>query len=478
MFCAMLKDRDYHILDKDLTKLGHAEGAGRVAIRPLRRIGLVLWLLGLLALIIALAGADVGGQWTIVAGFAVAMYLGLNMGANDVANSAGAAIGARALPIGLGLAAVAAAELAGALLAGSAVTRTIAEEIIEPGHAGTSGRELARVMASALVGAGLWITLANWARAPVSTTHSIVGAVAGAGMAGMGVAAINWSMIGQIALGWIFAPLVSALLAACILGFLRWRVHFAKDSLRAARIWLPILIATTVSVFAIYVAILTTRGGVGVTWVVMALALGGLSYWLSRWHLDLQIARRRTESLALKNILAGPLVLTVLLSGFAHGANDVGNVAGPLTVLLAGIEADEMPRWIIGLAGLSVAAGSLIFGRRLVRMVGSSITRLNPVRAFCAALAGAATVLACSAVGLPVSTTHCAVGGIFGVGFYREWEDRVRRKTRKYLPAEEIHRRRLVRRSHVWTTLAAWAITVPGAGAMAAATFGLLSLVR
>ncbi|WP_176804981.1 inorganic phosphate transporter [Paracoccus isoporae] len=474
----MLKDREYHVLDKDLSKLGHAEGAGRVAGRPLRRFGLILWVVGLLALLAAFAGADVPSQGTMIAGLAVAMYLGLNMGANDVANSAGAAIGARALPIGLGLAAVAAAELCGALLAGSAVTRTIAEEIIAPAQGTGAGRELASVMACALVGAGLWITLANWARAPVSTTHSIVGAVAGAGMAAMGVTAVNWAMIGQIALGWVFAPLAAALMAAGILGFLRWRVHFAEDSVKAARLWLPLLIAVTVTVFALYVARLANRGGLTPAWLGLCVTLGIVSHLLSRWHLDRQLIRHRNRSVALKNILAGPLVVTVLLSGFAHGANDVGNVAGPLTVLLAGTEAEDMPRWIIGMAGISVAAGSLIFGRRLVRMVGSSITRLNPVRAFCAALAGAATVLGCSALGLPVSTTHCAVGGIFGVGFYREWEDRLRRKTRKALPVEEMHRRRLVRRSHVWTTLAAWAVTVPGAGMMAAGVFGLLSMVR
>ncbi|MFD1796683.1 inorganic phosphate transporter [Paracoccus aurantiacus] len=475
MFRPMQQGRDFRILDKDLDRLGHAEGAGRVASRPLRRMGLLMGMVLSVIMIAAFAGMSMPGHAALIAGFSVALYLGLNIGANDVANSAGAAIGARTLPVGLGLALVAAAQLAGALLAGDTVTQTIARDILALGRIAPDAHP-GRIMAAALVGAGIWITLANWARAPVSTTHSVIGAVAGAGMAGLGTAAIDWQVVAGIALGWMIAPVASAMLAAALLGLLRWRVHFAADPRRSARLWLPSLIGATATIFALYLLTLTAHQMPPIGAFAACLSLGIIAFVIARAQLDRQIAAERPEDLALKNLLSVPLIATAILSGFAHGANDVANVAGPLSVMLSDIDASALPLWVLGLSGLSVAAGSLIFGRRLVRMVGSSVTRLNPVRAFCASLAAAATVLACSAAGLPVSTTHCAVGGIFGVGFYREWEDRARKKTRKSLPPEEQRRRRLVRRSHVWTTLAAWAVTVPGSGCVAAASYAVFSL--
>lgn len=470
----MPSQNEYRILDNDLTRLSHAEGAGRIAARPLRRLGILLALALLMIVFAALAGAGLPVTAPVALGFSVAIYLSLNIGANDVANSAGAAIGANAMPVGLGLAGVALAQLAGALIAGGTVTQTIARDILEIGAIGT-GAAPAPIMAAALIGAAAWITLANWARAPVSTTHSVIGAVAGAGMAGLGLAAVNWPVIAGIAISWVAAPVIAAVFAAALLGFLRWRVHFAPDRAAAARVWLPVMIGATAAVFAVYITMLVQQKPISYFGLAVCALLGLAAGTAARVQVEREIQTTKDEKLSLKRLLTGPLVVTALLSGFAHGANDVANIAGPLSVLLESAGGPSMSIGIIAIAALSISAGSFIFGRRLVRMVGTSITRLNPARAFCAALAAAATVLACSALGLPVSTTHCAVGGIFGVGFYREWEDRFRRKSRKSLPVEEMQRRQLVRRSHVWTTLAAWAITVPGAGSVAAATYGLIS---
>lgn len=466
---------DYRILDNDLTRLGHAEGAGHIAGRPLRRLALVPVAILLVVLVATLAGVGLPVSAPVALGFSVAIYLGLNIGANDVANSAGPAVGANAMPVGLGLLGVALAQLAGAMIAGRTVTETIARDILEIGDIGTSAAP-ARIMAAALIGSGAWITLANWARAPVSTTHSVIGAVAGAGMAGLGVAAVNWPVIAGIALGWVAAPVIAALLAAALLGFLRWRVHFAPDRAAAARVWLPVLIGATAAVFAIYLTMLVQDTPIGYAALAICALLGLGAATIARLQLEQQIRTSEGGKISLKRLLTGPLVIAALLSGFAHGANDVANIAGPLSVLLESTGGPSLSLGVIAIAALSIAGGSLIFGRRLVRMVGMSITRLNPARAFCAALGGAATVLAFSTLGLPVSTTHCAVGGIFGVGFYREWEDRFRRKSRKALPVEEMQRRQLVRRSHVWTTLAAWAVTVPGAAGMAAAIYAMINI--
>ncbi|TKW66483.1 MAG: inorganic phosphate transporter [Paracoccus denitrificans] len=464
---------DYRILDKDLTRLGHAEGAGRIAARPLRRLGILLAAILLAVALAAFAGAGLPVTAPVALGFSVAIYLGLNIGANDVANSAGPAIGSNAMPVGLGLAGVALAQFAGALIAGGHVTETIARDILEIGDIGNSAAP-ARIMAAALIGAGVWITLANWARAPVSTTHSVIGAVAGAGVAGLGAGSVNWPVIAGIAISWVAAPIIAALFAAALLGFLRWRVHFAPDRAAAARVWLPVLIGATAAVFAVYLSMLLLSGPIGHLTIGVCAVIGASAGLLARLQVEREIRSGDSDQASLKRLLTGPLVITALLSGFAHGANDVANIAGPLSVLLESADGPRLSIGVIAIAALSISAGSFIFGRRLVRMVGTSITRLNPSRAFCAALAAAATVLACSALGLPVSTTQCAVGGIFGVGFYREWEDRFRRKQRKSLPIEEMRRRQLVRRSHVWTTLAAWAVTVPGAGGVAAATYGVI----
>lgn len=171
------------------------------------------------------------------------------------------------------------------------------------------------------------------------------------------------------------------------------------------------------------------------------------------------------------------MLLAVTLMGFAHGANDVANIAGPLSVIVAssGISqgAGSVSTFILLAAGAGIATGTLLFGRRLVQMVGSGITRLNPVRAFCVSLATGTTVLGASWAGLPVSATHIAIGAVFGLGFFRETLDRRRQKTHEPMPIEERRRRRLVRRSHVVTILAAWVVTLPATGLLAALIFWL-----
>ncbi len=158
--------------------------------------------------------------------------------------------------------------------------------------------------------------------------------------------------------------------------------------------------------------------------------------------------------------------------GFAHGANDTANIAAPLTTMLDSLAADPGPprrTLVLLVSSIGIALGIVLFGRRLVHMVGSNITQLNPNRALCVSLATATTVLVFSSFGLPVSTTHIAVGGVFGIGFYREWADRKPEPEGEALPAEERRRRHLVRRSHVRTILGAWLITVPAAAGLAAA---------
>ncbi|MDO5657565.1 MAG: anion permease [Paracoccus sp. (in: a-proteobacteria)] len=474
--------REFRVLDKDLRRLSHAEQAGFQALRPLHRLGLALVFLTAVALAVNVTLAGSFGGAIVLAGVVVAAYLALNIGANDVANSAGTAIGAGALPLGLGLALVACAQLAGALLAGGQVAHTIGTQVVAIGPSGP-GAAHARVMLAALIGAALWVNLAVWLRAPVSTTHSVIGAIAGAGLVALGPGAVNWHALGWIASGWVIAPVVSAGLAAAVFGLFRWRVHFAPDRRRAALFWLPAAVGLATLIFALYLVFLILGLGGRMAWV--ACGLTGLGGWMvARWHGGRLIAREKAEgaaeSVTLRRFLSVPLAMAAILSGFAHGANDLGNVVGPLSILLQGAgDAGDLLRGdfrLVVVGGIGIALGSLLYGRRVVHMVGSDITRLNAARAFVAVLAAAATVIGCSALGLPVSTTHCAVAGVFGIGFYREAEDSLRRKRRESLPAEELHLRVLVRRSHVRAILLAWIITLPCAAVLSALCWLMLSL--
>jgi PiT family inorganic phosphate transporter len=191
---------------------------------------------------------------------------------------------------------------------------------------------------------------------------------------------------------------------------------------------------------------------------------------------------------SLKTLFGLPLVFSAALLSFAHGANDVANAVGPLAAIVHAAEFGDVtaqvaiPQWVMVIGALGISFGLFLFGPKLIRMVGSQITKLNPMRAYCVALSAAITVIVASWLGLPVSSTHIAVGGVFGVGFFREWhaERRLRdsigpRAAVKRLAPEERRRRKLVRRSHFMTIVAAWVITVPAAAAMSGVIFVLLT---
>ncbi|MBV0891846.1 inorganic phosphate transporter [Paracoccus sp. Z118] len=462
--------RQLHILDKDLDRLSAAEQAGSQSMRPLARVGLaVLFVAVVVVIAVAALPQATTGQVTVLAGVALAAYLALAIGANDVSNSLAPAVGARAIGIGTGLALVATAEIAGAVLAGRKVSATLSLGIVDPRQM-LAGGSAAPVMLAALLAAAIWVNIATWAGAPVSTTHSVVGGIAGAGMAAFGATAVNWPGIAMIAGGWIVSPLASGALAAGLLALIRQKIDDAPERDRAARRWLSGMIGT----MAALAAGILLGGHLGqqtaVTLGAMAGA-GGAATLAARRHMARRFASAGEVRAKSRDLFGLPLVLVAVLMGFAHGANDSSNVTAPLWLILeaSGEQGSAFaPGWIFLLAGGGLALGALLFGRRLVVVVGSRITRLNPVRAFCVSLATGTVVLAASWQGLPVSTTHVAVGGIFGVGFFREWDDARRHRRYKQLPVEETHRRTLVRRAHVRRILLAWAITLPASAALAA----------
>lgn len=454
--------RSYHTLDKDLGRITHTEVAQAHAFRPIRWLGLaVLAFVIALILFIPLTGYE--PQHTALgAGLIVAAWLGISIGSNDVSNSLGPAVGAGAIGMFPGLLLVAVAQIAGAALAGGSVTERLASDIFDPSLL-ASGTRAQFVMLSALLAAAVWITMATGIGLPVSTSHSIVGGIAGAGLAALGLGAIHWGTLSLIAVAWVITPFVSGAIAGAILIFLRRRVLEAEDKGKAARIWLPAMVSMMTGAFAAYLVLLARpylHGAMAMPLGILAAVAGG---WVTsnrlRDELDINGGKVST-----KKILRPALVMSAVMLGFAHGANDVANVAGPFSVILNNATSENLasvPLLALLGAGVAIGLGTVLFGRRLVEMVGSGITKLNAGRAFCVSLATAGTVLMATWFGLPVSTTHVAIGGIFGVGFTREWLDRKRAQDRDAMPADETRRRILIRRSHVATITTAWLVTVP-----------------
>lgn len=471
------KKREFRILDKDLGRVTNAEYAALASARPLVRIGIAIVFVAAVAEYAAAALAGQPALGIMAAAVAVAVYLALSIGANDVSNALGPAVGANAIGLTKGLILVALMDVLGAVLAGGPVTRTLTEGLV--GKTSGQGEPTAMMMLAALIGAASWISLATRMNAPVSTTHSVVGAIMGAGMATFGVGVVNWEAMAVIALGWIVSPVISGLIAATILSSLYRHVLEKDDPIASGRVWLAGLVAVTAGLL---VAMAATSLH-ALSWaMVIILALGGTGLGALYAHVMLgrQIRREAGQKLALKNLLGLPLAATALVMGFGHGANDTSNIAAPLTIILQHIPGEHEylldMQAILLLSGMGIAVGIVLFGGRLVTMVGSRITRLNPSRALCISLATALTVLGFSMLGLPVSTTHVAIGGVFGVGFYREWRDRRKTRTRAPMPDEEVSRRHLVRRSHVRTILGAWLITVPLNAALAAILVLLLRI--
>ena len=400
----------------------------------------------------------------------------------------GPAVGARAVTLGGALVIAALCETAGALLAGGDVVSTVSRGIVAPESVAAPEIFVWAMMAALLAGA-LWIHLATAMGAPVSTTHSIVGGVMGAGIAAAGFSAVNWSVMGTIAASWVISPVMGGVIAALFLALLNNRILYREDKIAAARTWVPVLIGVMGGVFATYMALKGLKALVHLSLgesLLVGLAVAVPLALVMRPVIARQSRGLENRTKSLKGLFAIPLVLSAALLSFAHGANDVANAVGPLAAIVHAVsdgasgDRVQIPYWvmIVGAVGLSV--GLMLFGPKLINIVGSEITRLNAMRAYCVALAAAVVVIVASWLGLPVSSTHIAIGGIFGVGFFREWyHEQVLRENRDMsgLPLEERTRRKVVRRVHLLTILAAWVITVPATALLSAGLFIVLARI-
>lgn len=462
-------------------------------------LGLSVVFLAVVGLYVASTQNALGEDWLIVVVAAVVGgYMALNIGANDVANNMGPAVGGRVLTVFSAVVIAAVCESAGALLAGGEVVKTVSKGIISPG--GDVGvAEFRNLMLSALFAAALWINFATILNAPVSTTHSIVGGVLGAGISAAGFGLVNWSTMAAIAASWVISPMFGALFAAAILFAIKKKILNVEDRLAAAKVWVPVLIGLMAAAFAAYMAM----KGLKKIWhpSVIEMVFYSVLAFLAAYLLSRPYIRRRVVSLEntrkdVNTLFDLPLIAGAALLSFAHGANDVANAVGPLAAIVstvgegAGIESKvAIPVWVMAIGAFGIAFGLGLFGPKLIAVVGEKITRLNSPRSYCVALSAAVTVLIATTLGLPVSSTHIAVGAVFGVGFLREFLEnpnkrRVRPGHKLNDTAEEAFNgrdyksvRRLVRRRFVLSIAAAWIITVPASALVASAVYALLQLL-
>lgn len=474
-------------LDKDLGRIGRLEEATMFISRPLIAPGIALAFIVLAGLGAGLLMGAQPGQLIVIAAAAIGAYMALNIGANDVANNMGPAVGANALTLGGALVIAAIFETAGALVAGGDVVKTVSTGILAPDAVPDAAHFIWAMMA-ALLAAALWLNLATALGAPVSTTHSIVGGVVGAGVVAAGFGAVNWPSIGKIAASWVISPVLGGAIAALILAFIKAQIIYVEDRIAAAQRWVPVLIGIMAGTFATYLAIKGLKKLVHLS-LGEALMIGLVAAFLT-WAISVPFIRRQSQGMenrkkSLKKLFSVPLVVSAALLSFAHGANDVANAVGPLAAIVHAVEAGDLadqvaiPIWVMVVGAIGISVGLLLFGPKLIRLVGSEITKLNPMRAYCVALSAAVTVILASWLGLPVSSTHIAVGAIFGVGFYREWHAERRARLLglqkgKPVPPEERSRRLLVRRSHMLTVAAAWVVTVPASAALSALLYVIM----
>lgn len=486
--------KQWNTVDKDLSKISQVEYATAYVSRPLVAPGVALAFMVMAGLAAALFFGTTQVNMVVIAAAVIGAYMAINIGANDVANNMGPAVGANALSMGGAIAIAAIFESAGALVAGGDVVSTISKGIIDPTSVAET-RAFVWAMMAALLSAALWINLATWVGAPVSTTHSVVGGVMGAGIAAAGLGAVNWPTMGAIAASWVVSPVLGGVIAAAFLALIKSRILYQEDKIAAARRWVPILVAIMAGAFAAYLALKGLKKILPITMqgaLLIGFALGVLTYLVTRPLIARKSQGMENRNKSVKVLFAMPLVLSAALLSFAHGANDVANAVGPLAAIvhasdMGGVATEvSIPAWVMVIGAFGISFGLFLFGPKLIRMVGGQITKLNPMRAYCVALSAAITVIVASGLGLPVSSTHIAVGAVFGVGFFREWHMARRRRMLNNarpdpmrIAPEERRRRKLVRRSHFLTIIAAWVITVPAAALMSSAIFLLLnSLVR
>ncbi len=509
----------------ELQNLHQIEHATRFGRSELSRLGVAVMFIVAVIIWTGVRYADLPGGYMLIAAAVIGAYMAMNIGANDVANNVGPAVGSRALTLTGAIIIAGVFEASGALIAGGDVVSTIKKGIIDPALI-SSPQEFIWLMMGALLAAGLWLNIATAAGAPVSTTHSIVGGVLGAGIAAGGWQIANWSTVGAIAASWVISPVLGGIIAAAFLYLTKRSITYQRDMVAACVRVLPMLLALMAWAFGAYLALKGLKHLVKLSFVealLVGLAVGGVVYACCKPIIRRAAVNLENTKKSINTLFVIPLICSAALLSFAHGANDVANAVGPLAavneaIISGGVASKAtIPLWVMMIGAVGIALGLALYGPKLIRTVGSEITDLDQMRAFCIAMAASITVIIASQLGLPVSSTHIAVGAVFGVGFLREhikisyattiedirahhieedqsvvdqylarfelasFEEKgeMLRQLKKQTPGagltkserkglNKVYKQELVKRTALLRIAAAWLITVPASGLMAA----------
>lgn len=410
--------------------INEIEKATKKGQNELFRLGIgLLFIVGVM-LYVAMRGEGHGNMMLVIAAM-IGGYMAMNIGANDVANNVGPAVGSKAMSLVAALVIAAIFEAAGALIAGGDVVETIRSGIINQ-NALTSGDSFVWLMMAALLAGALWLNIATAMGAPVSTTHSIVGAVLGAGIAASGFEIANWPKMGAIAASWVISPVLGGIVAAAFLYLIKRTITYRADMIAAGRKMVPLLVAIMAWAFTTYLILkgLNKVWKVDFTTAVLAgLVVGVVTYLIVGPLAANKKLTGETPKQSVNQLFTTPLIFSAALLSFAHGANDVANAVGPLAaisdvIVHGGAQVGQkaaIPLWVMVVGAIGIAIGLWLYGPKVIRTIGSEITELDQMRAFSIAMAASITVIVASQLGLPVSSTHIAVGGVFGVGFLREY---------------------------------------------------------
>jgi PiT family inorganic phosphate transporter len=361
------------------------------------------------------------------------LFMAWGIGANDVANAMATSVGSKALTIKQAILVAAIFEFLGAVLAGGEVTSTIRKGIVDVDLLSGSPELLVYGMLAALLAAGTWLLIASRYGWPVSTTHSIVGAIVGFAAVGIGIDAVQWGQVGEIVMSWVISPLTAGFIAFLIYLSVQRLILSQDDPLACAKRYVPIYIffaAFTITLVTILkglkhvgLDISLVNSYVLATAIAVVIALVGM-FAIQRIKPDPK-AEKKQHFHTVERVFAVLMVITACSMAFAHGSNDVANAIGPLAAVISvahtgvvGAEA-ALPIWVLMLGGVGIVVGLATFGVRVIATVGHKITQLTPSRGFAAELAAATTIVLASGTGFPISTTHTLVGAVLGVGLAR-----------------------------------------------------------
>jgi PiT family inorganic phosphate transporter len=362
------------------------------------------------------------------------LYMTWGIGANDVANAMGTSVGSGAITVKQAILIAAIFEFAGAFIAGGNVTATIRKGIIDSSSIADNPETLVFGMLAALLAAAIWLMIASTRGWPVSTTHSIVGAVIGFAVVGIGVDAVEWGKVSQIAASWVVSPVLGGAIAFLLMMSIRRLILNTENPFQSAKLWGPayvFLVGFIISLVTLFKGLKHLNIDLSVTMsfvvaMIFGLALAGIGWFLiNRVKVD-PGADRDFHFASVEKVFTPMMIFTACAMAFAHGSNDVANGIGPLAAVVSIVQSGgqvaqtaALPLWILVLGGAGIVVGLATMGYRVMKTIGSGITQLTPSRGYCATLAAAATVVLASRTGLPVSTTHIAVGAVIGVGLAR-----------------------------------------------------------